>query len=478
MAMPTSWDELVASLGPPPPGSIAESLARETPDLAAPLREFTELVLPSTNASSTALAVQTSNAEPGYFLTVSGGKIVVMHHLREVVALNATGGRYAALSGDRRMVSETAFPPSLYSPANVANRTAFLGIFQTWPMTLRSWDGIQTMLVEDADMEYVTRPEAVEGTPAPEQVNVMTLLPIPPHLALLHMEPRSEPRAFALANRLRAIIPATAMLYYSPYLDFLRGAVTESEADGTISALETGWDLVDIDPGSSLESYHGALLARVMPSAAAPTPPVAPPPLPTPPEAQEEASSGSDRDRNYFAEHELQRILLICGVDHYSDAPRDELEAALPEFWAQFAKFRGSNTKARNWLDQHWNKHQTQRKIRIHFALSRNMVECLRTLDFCGGDMFNSYAKRARGLSFFSLGPARSTSAAEVLEELDSWTHFERADEDRRVTLKEHEAADASSTWSSACPEGHMDMMMHLDVVVERLMWVFTGTVP
>ena len=99
MSLPTSWEELVSAIDPPR-GSLASLALAKVPDWSVPIPEFARLVTPATNPSRTTVALGLTLSEPGYFLGVWEGKVVVFHHMRETLELNAGGGHYSALVGE------------------------------------------------------------------------------------------------------------------------------------------------------------------------------------------------------------------------------------------------------------------------------------------------------------------------------------------------------------------------------------------
>ena len=96
MSLPTSWEELVSAIDPPR-GSLASLALAKAPDWSVPIPEFARLVTPATNPSRTTTALGLTLSEPGYFLGVWEGKVMVFHHMRETLELNAGGGHYSAL---------------------------------------------------------------------------------------------------------------------------------------------------------------------------------------------------------------------------------------------------------------------------------------------------------------------------------------------------------------------------------------------
>ena len=112
MSLPTSWEELVSAIDPPR-GSLASLALAKAPDWSVPIPEFARLVTPATNPSRTTIALGLTLSEPGYFLGVWEGKVVVFHHMRETLELNAGGGHYSALVGDVRLLGSYRAEPRL-----------------------------------------------------------------------------------------------------------------------------------------------------------------------------------------------------------------------------------------------------------------------------------------------------------------------------------------------------------------------------
>ena len=152
MSLPTSWEELVSAIDPPR-GSLANLALAKAPDWGLRVPEFARLATPATNPSRTTTALGVTLSEPGYFLGVWEGKVVVFHHMRETLELNAGGGHYSALVGDVRLLGSYRAEPRLCRPTNVTSRTSFTGLFTTEAVPIKPWDGIMTELSADENLE-------------------------------------------------------------------------------------------------------------------------------------------------------------------------------------------------------------------------------------------------------------------------------------------------------------------------------------
>ena len=483
-----TYDALVGSLALGSK-SLARYWLRDMPDPSwDEPSEFGLLVTPSTQNSAAALLLRQALADtPAYNLTVMNGEVLVLYELAETSELSAQGGRYLAFAGDYTSVTVgseiTLAPPGFVELHGSASRAATARNFETRNVPILEWDAIKTALDGDATIALVDRavapaadPNAAAGAAAPVAPtrDVHPVLPVPLHVALLFMTPCSARAAFHRGDALREIIPDNQRANYAPLFNFLRAAITQSENDAELSALQSDWRALALAAGSPIWHKYHRMLHQIKP----PEEPLlgggggggsnggggggndggSDPPLPTP------------TDKAMWHQHQLEILWSVAGID--KDEWVLQTESSLPELYQGLKKFRASSVSSRQYLVQQWGKWKSTERFSTEFVMSTALISAIRNLDFDGGDIAATWEGRGKGLSYFALGPHEMFKSGRYIQTMDDQRVFEATEEGGQLTLKDRQTHGKAEIVNPV-PTARLQTVCQLDAVGDRLHFLF-----
>ena len=484
-----TYDALVGSLELEA-RSLARYWLRDMPDPTWERpAEFDQLVAPSTQQSAAALLLRQALADvPAYNLTVIEGEVKVLYKLAETFELNAQGGRYVAFAGDYIPLAvgteTTLVPPGFVELTGATSRAATARAFETRNIPIMEWDAIKTALTADANLSLVERavvpaPDPNAAAPAVAPVaptrDVHPVLPIPLHVAILFLKPLSVRAAFHRGDLLRDIIPDNHRNNYAELFDFLRAAVTRSENQAEVSALQTAWGAIALTPGTLIWQRYHRMVHQIEPK-----------PESLPGGNGNGGGSGEDddggrsgpadpvppaeSDKTRWHQHQLEILWAAAGIAK-DDFPL-QTESALPELYQGLKKFRTSSVSSRQYLTQQWGKWKSTERIPTVFVMSTALISTVRNLDFDGGDITASWDGRGKGLSYFVLGPHEMFKSGKYLQTMDDQQVFEATEENGQLSLQDRQTH-GKAELINPVPKARLDTICHLDAVADRLHFLF-----
>ena len=296
-------------------------------------------------------------------------------------------------------------------------------------------------------------------------------------IAALYLKPTPVRTAFLRGQSLREIIPENDRHNYQPLFDFLRAAATRDETDVDQSAIETDWAKLELIPDTPMELRYMRMLDKLVPEE---TPGQGPPPNPNPgnPPAPPAPAPTPSKDAEKHKYHDFQCRVIWSASGKQPDTFPVQTEASMPEFFQGLKEHRGSNVVARQYIESAWNGHTSSERIPTPFVWSTQLVKDVRNLDFGASDIAARYDMRARGLSYYTLGPPELFVSGNYVRSADEWRMFEQSEGDGNLTLEERRKNQKAGELVSATPKDQMSTVCHLEGVAARYSFFFTEQCP